>query len=158
MDAETAERFAVRVSSLSNKQLVDIYGSANPAGHAPRRTAPRPRLTWRPSSAKDAQKGGAKMASQESAPSPHSARYYNSGPGPTAEELLAVRWVAVDRHHLVEGRTPEGESISTEDGWEVVGCSEWMRVEPGVFEHIVALHNRSLEGGSPAPQGSRSIT
>jgi len=35
----------------------------------------------------------------------------------------------------------EDLSILTVDGEEVVGCSEWMRANPEIFEHIVNLHN-----------------
>jgi len=38
----------------------------------------------------------------------------------------------------------EDISIITTDGEEVVGCSEWMRADREVFEHIVKLHNDSL--------------
>jgi hypothetical protein len=42
-------------------------------------------------------------------------------------------------------QTTEDMSIFTVDGLEVVGCSEWMRAEREVFDHIVALHNKSLK-------------
>lgn len=46
--------------------------------------------------------------------------------------------------------TCEDMSILTEDGEEeVIGCSEWMRADREVFDHIVALHNANL----PNPTG-----
>jgi hypothetical protein len=34
--------------------------------------------------------------------------------------------------------------VTAQDNIEVIGCSEWMRADPGIFEHIVTLHNASL--------------
>jgi len=45
----------------------------------------------------------------------------------------------------------EDISIFTDDGVEVVGCSEWMRAEAEVFEYIVKLHNESLKHPAPPP-------
>ena len=42
--------------------------------------------------------------------------------------------------------TVEGPCILTMDGYEVVGCSEWMRAEPEVFKYIVQSHNIKLKG------------
>ena len=41
------------------------------------------------------------------------------------------------------GRMCEDDSIFTEDGEEVLGCSEWLRCE--VLQYIVDLHNKRLE-------------
>ena len=38
----------------------------------------------------------------------------------------------------------EDMSIITADGEEVVGCSEWMRADREVFDHVVELHNQWL--------------
>ena len=38
----------------------------------------------------------------------------------------------------------EDDSIFTVDDEEVVGCSEWMRVDDGVMQYIVDLHNKTL--------------
>ena len=40
--------------------------------------------------------------------------------------------------------TCEDMSILTESGEEVIGCSEWMRADRKVFDHIVELHNANL--------------
>ena len=39
----------------------------------------------------------------------------------------------------------EDDSIFTIDGEEVIGCSEWMRADKETFEHIIRLHNKSIE-------------
>ena len=46
----------------------------------------------------------------------------------------------------------EDMSILTEDREEVIGCSEWMRADREVFDHIVALHNSNLP--NPSLQGT----
>ena len=46
----------------------------------------------------------------------------------------------------------EDMSILTEDREEVIGCSEWMRADREVFDHIVALHNSNLP--NPGFQGT----
>lgn len=38
----------------------------------------------------------------------------------------------------------EDDSIFTTDGNEVLGCSEWLRCDKEVLEHIVELHNSGL--------------
>jgi hypothetical protein len=58
---------------------------------------------------------------------------------------LSSRWKVVDAgHKLSEYSTCEDLSIITECNQEVVGCSEWMRADREIFDHIVCLHNLSL--------------
>ena len=43
----------------------------------------------------------------------------------------------------------EDMSIVTDDDKEVIGCSEWMRAERAVFDHIEQLHNDTLSNMVP---------
>ena len=60
---------------------------------------------------------------------------------------LVAKWKVVDDD--MPGRMVEDTSIFTIDDQEVLGCSEWIRCEREIFDHIVLLHNQSLltEGG-----------
>ena len=62
---------------------------------------------------------------------------------------LSKRWKVVEPGET-EGHI-EDMSIFTEDDEEVVGCSEWMRAEREVFDHIVTVHNASLPNGRHEP-------
>lgn len=62
----------------------------------------------------------------------------------TTAEALSAKWKVVDAGHNLRGLICEDISIATEDDKEVVGCSEWMRADREVFEHIVKLHNANL--------------
>ena len=62
----------------------------------------------------------------------------------TTKHALTTRWKVVDGGHNMHGFPCEDMSIVTEDDKEVIGCSEWMRAEREVFEHIVKIHNESL--------------
>lgn len=59
--------------------------------------------------------------------------------------VLAKKWVFIESCSD-EGRKLhcEDDSIFTEDGEEVIGCSEWMRCDKETFVHIVELHNASI--------------
>ncbi len=59
----------------------------------------------------------------------------------TAAEQLSLKWKVVDADGVIDGRGVEDISIFTIDDREVVGCSEWMRGDIEVFNHIVKLHN-----------------
>jgi hypothetical protein len=61
----------------------------------------------------------------------------------TIEEKLVARWKVAEAGHDMHGFPCEDMSIVTEDDREVIGCSEWMRADREVFEHIVTLHNAS---------------
>ncbi len=65
----------------------------------------------------------------------------------SVKQALSAKWKVVDDSEDLSRLFAEYLSISifTEDDLEVVGCSEWMRAEREVFEHIVALHNKSLK-------------
>lgn len=56
--------------------------------------------------------------------------------------MIDERWKVVESG---DAEYQEDTAIFTLNGQEVVGCSEWMRVDDGVFEHICALHNEWLE-------------
>jgi len=59
------------------------------------------------------------------------------------------RWRVIDNPQLSPtGYRVEGPSIWAEEE-EVIGCSEWMRVDGGVLEYIVGLHNNSLKLANP---------
>jgi hypothetical protein len=63
----------------------------------------------------------------------------------TIQDLLNSRWKVVDGgHKMSDGSRCEDMSILTEDDREVIGCSEWMRSDEEIFEHIANLHNASL--------------
>jgi hypothetical protein len=63
----------------------------------------------------------------------------------TTYNALTSNWKVVDAGYiLANGLECEDMSIITEDGNEVVGCSEWMRADRIVFDHIVMLHNTYL--------------
>ena len=64
----------------------------------------------------------------------------------TVQEALSKRWKVVlhGEENFAIYRN-EDDSIFTEDDKEVVGCSEWMRAEGEVLQHIVSLHNASVE-------------
>jgi len=62
----------------------------------------------------------------------------------TVEEKLSLKWKVVDCDELVDGDRVEDISIFTIDNREVIGCSEWMRGEREIFDHIVAIHNESV--------------
>jgi len=51
-------------------------------------------------------------------------------------KVLKQKWKVLEGGDVIEDM-----SIVTLDGEEVVGCSEWMRAEREVFDHIVKLHN-----------------
>ena len=64
-----------------------------------------------------------------------------------SRRVLSRKWRVVEAgervvcyHTKLEQRS-EDRSIWTDDGQEVLGSSEWMRVDKGVLEHIVTLHN-----------------
>lgn len=59
----------------------------------------------------------------------------------TAAEQLSLKWKVVDADGVIDGRGVEDISIFTIDDREVIGCSEWMRADIEVFNHIVNLHN-----------------
>jgi len=63
----------------------------------------------------------------------------------TVKQCLEAEWRIVDPPDQVDGDTPEDTSIFTVDGKEVLGCSECMRCYREVFDHIVAIHNSSLQ-------------
>ena len=63
----------------------------------------------------------------------------------TIKEKLTSRWRVVEAGYNLHGFPCEDMSIVTEDDKEVVGCSEWIRADREVFEHIVTLHNASLQ-------------
>lgn len=52
--------------------------------------------------------------------------------------------------------TCEDMSILTESGEEVIGCSEWMRANREVFDHIVSLHNANLPNNRMLPRLGRT--
>jgi len=65
------------------------------------------------------------------------------------DETIEKKWVvyeATAEDIAKYGRiSVEDLSILTEDGDEVIGCSEWMRAERGVFEYIVKIHNERVK-------------
>ena len=63
----------------------------------------------------------------------------------SVDRALKTEWRVVEPPEQVDGATLEDTSIYTVDGKEVLGCSEWMRCYREVFDHIVALHNTSLQ-------------
>ncbi len=72
---------------------------------------------------------------------------------------LLKRWKAVEPPYPVPGfpeSSIEDLSIITEDdSKEVIGCSEWMRAEREVFEHICKLHNDFIEQNDKAVVADR---
>jgi hypothetical protein len=60
---------------------------------------------------------------------------------PTVQEGLSKRWKVVLN---TQNDDNEDDSIFTEDDKEVVGSSEWIRVDPVILQHIVDIHNASL--------------
>lgn len=64
----------------------------------------------------------------------------------TIPQALSKRWKVVlkneENHDVFQN---EDDSIFTEDDKEVVGCSEWMRADVQVLQHIVDLHNAALQ-------------
>ena len=62
----------------------------------------------------------------------------------TTEHALTKKWKVVDSGHMMHGFRAEDMSIITDDNKEVIGCSEWMRAERAIFDHIVRLHNDNL--------------
>jgi hypothetical protein len=63
----------------------------------------------------------------------------------TVDEALNSAWQVIDSGAEVNGFRPEDISIFTVSGKEVIGCSEWLRAEQSVLEHIVKLHNQGLD-------------
>jgi hypothetical protein len=63
----------------------------------------------------------------------------------TVDEALNSAWKVIDSGAEIDGFRPEDISIFTVSGKEVIGCSEWLRAEKSVLEHIVELHNQGLE-------------
>lgn len=59
------------------------------------------------------------------------------------QDALKKPWKVYDPEETFE-YSAEDMSIITADGEEVVGCSEWMRADREVFDHVVELHNRWL--------------
>lgn len=62
----------------------------------------------------------------------------------TIEVALSSMWKVVDAGHNMHGIRCQDISIVTTDDKEVVGCSEWLRADREVLEHIVKLHNENL--------------
>jgi len=54
--------------------------------------------------------------------------------------VLKKKWVFVE----VNKDDPSFDSICTEDGEDVLGCSEWLWCEKETLIYIVELHNVSL--------------
>lgn len=75
----------------------------------------------------------------------------------STEEALGKKWKVYEPGRSSDPNFPDSEmewggrieiedmGILTEDGGMVLGSSEWMCSNRGVFEHIVALHNSQLE-------------
>ena len=59
----------------------------------------------------------------------------------TVAEELSLKWKVVDANGVINGISVEDISIFTVDDREVIGCSEWMRGDEEIFNHIVKLHN-----------------
>jgi len=62
----------------------------------------------------------------------------------SVDHALKMEWRVVEPPEKIGEYPPEDMSIYTIDNKEVLGCSEWMRCEREVFDHIVSLHNASL--------------
>ena len=59
--------------------------------------------------------------------------------------VLEKKWefIGGGSHKGIEYRC-EDDAIFTTDGEEVLGCSEWMRCDEETMEHIIDLHNATL--------------
>ena len=59
------------------------------------------------------------------------------------DDVIRKRWIVYNNgdgpYHV------EDTCVITPDGFEVIGCSEWMRCADETFDHIVKLHNDWLE-------------
>ena len=58
---------------------------------------------------------------------------------------LSSVWRVVRGGEEVGGYAVEDDAIFTMDDEEVLCASEWLRVSDGVLDHIVAVHNATVD-------------